>query len=198
MTASRRSAPRSVSDWAIAVVIGLSVGALLLIGLVLYIFRYSWIAVEGKKFQQGQVRLLSETGHHALLAACRELSRRIAAGELKPGHYRMREDPPHPEASRFPRVILDLEPREIIIRADGLVLVELGVFVDACGVMAYPEDYRCDPHQFTSDDIQLVPGLWYYDDGYGKFPQYDKRIDALIEEGKERSAREGQATGVPN
>ncbi len=51
------------------------------------------------------------------------------------------------------------------------------------GVVAYPEDYRLG-HQ---GKVELIPGLWYYDENYGMYADRKKDIDALIEQGKRRN-----------
>ena len=54
------------------------------------------------------------------------------------------------------------------------------------GVRIYPEDYKKPDRYFKYVDRELLPGLWYYDDGYIHNPKYDKRIDTLIEENKNK------------
>jgi len=73
-----------------------------------------YIMWDVKKGKQRQKRLLCETDFQVLLDACRQLSDRVAAGDLKPQQYNVRMKS-HPESSRFPKVILDLEPTHIII-----------------------------------------------------------------------------------
>ena len=137
----------------------------------------------GKEFRQRQVSLLCETDYQALLDACKELSKQVEEGDMKPGRYKIRKDPDQ-ESTRFPQLILDLEPKYVVIDADGQVKVaieELGAFA-YFGVRAYPEDYKKTKH-----DKKLIGGLWYYDsDYYDAYPKYMKKIDALIQKGKMR------------
>ena len=156
--------------------------SIVLIVLFFYLKAFRHIAVEGKKAQQRQERLLCETDHQALLEACRELSGRVTAGDLKPAHYRVRMNP-HAEASQFPQHILDLEPTYVEIESDGRIRMELcGGFIHF-GVIAYPEDFRRQGGSWHRE-IQLIPGLWYYDDDYIEDSEYKKIIDALIQKGK--------------
>lgn len=156
--------------------------SLVLLVLIFYLKAFRHIAVEGKKAEQRQERLLCETDHQALLEACRELSRRVSTGDLEPGHYQVRTDP-HAEASRFPQHILDLEPTYVEIESDGRIRMELlGGFIHF-GVIAYPEDFRRQGDSWHRE-IQLIPGLWYYDDDYIEDPEYKKMIDALIKKSK--------------
>ena len=37
---------------------------------------------------------------------------------------------------------------------------------------------------FGYGDKELIPRLWYYDDGYRDNPEYDKKIETLIQKGK--------------
>lgn len=130
--------------------------------------------------QRKRVHLLYKTDHQALLDACRELSRRAAAGDLKHGMYYVRSDS-HP-----PQPILDLGPNHVFIRYDGRVMLEMMGGLDHFGVYAYPEDYKEPPVMgFKLGDKKLIDGLWYYDDGYGVPPEdYDRRIEALRPKGK--------------
>lgn len=132
-----------------------------------------------------QVHMLCETDHQALLEACRELSRRAARGELKPGKYRISIDP-NPEASRFPKPILDLAPSYLYIDENdtGRVMLEMLGGLGHFGVEAYVEDYKKPHVGFEYGDRELIPGLWYYDDGYRGHPEYEKRIKALMQKGK--------------
>jgi len=176
-------------------VIGLLV-AIALIRVFLYKLPYlkflRFMKIEVKKEQQRKMRLLSETNHQALLEACRELSRRVSAGDLEPNDYSVRYKP-HPETSRFPQQILDIEPTYVIINPDGRMMIELhGGFLHY-GVWAYTEDYKAPSKGFEYGDKELIPRLWYYDDGYRDNPEYDKKIDALIQKGKmRRQAQQSQ------
>lgn len=151
-----------------------------LVELLFLLFYPRGIFLEAKKGQQRQERLLCETDFQALLEGCREISRMYAAGELKKSQYMIRIEP-DPDVSKFPRVILDLEPTYIDISSDGKVQVELyGGFVHF-GVCAYPEDYKAPFSGFSYGDRELIDGLWYYDDGYVKNPKYSKKIEALLQ-----------------
>ncbi len=142
-----------------------------------------WFA--GKDTQQRQVRLLCETDHQALLEACNELSRQAKRGELKPGRYNVRRDR-DPQASGFPQPIRALSPSYVYIDENdsGRVMLEMLGGLGHFGVQAYTEDYKKPPVAgFTFGDRELIPRLWYYDDGYIGHPEYDRRIERLIQEG---------------
>lgn len=135
--------------------------------------------------QRMQVRLLCETDHEVLLEACRELSERAARGDIKPGRYRIFIDP-DPEASCFPKPILDLAPSYVYIDENdsGRVMVEMLGGLGHFGVLAYTEDYEKPSDSFSYGDRKVIDGLWYYDDGYLDNPEYDKKIEALLQKGK--------------
>jgi hypothetical protein len=50
------------------------------------------------------------------------------------------------------------------------------------GVNIYPEDFKEPKGNFKYGDRELLPGLWYYDEGYLRNPEFDKIIEKLIEE----------------
>lgn len=157
------------------------------------VFLYIWpymkfirlMKVEVEKEQQRKVRLLSDTDHQALLEACRELSRRVSAGDLEPGGYLVRYKP-HPETSRFPQLILDLEPMRITVKIDRSIMVEMHGGYHHYGVIAYPENFEKPSHSFKYGDKKIIDGLWYYEDGYKTSPEYQKKIEKLIQKGKMR------------
>ena len=135
--------------------------------------------------RQGHVRLLCKTDHKDLLDACRELSRRVATEDLKDGKYYVRSDP-HPEVAGFPKPILDLGPNCVFIDCNGRVMLEMMGGLNHFGVSAYSEDYKKPPFVgFKLGDKKLIDGLWYYDEGYEGNPRYQKKIDAMLQKGKE-------------
>ncbi len=141
--------------------------------------------IEYQKVKGSRTKLLCKTDHEVLLEACRELSKQVTTGDIKPGMYYIQSNN-NPDIVEFPQPILDLKPSYIFIHEDGRVAVEktfgrLGRF----GVHAYPEDYK-KPHSALEfgDNRELIDGLWYYDDGYYNNPDYDKGIDKIIQKGK--------------
>jgi len=137
---------------------------------------------EVEKAQQKKVRLLSKTDHQALLEACRKLSREIDQGNLAaPGRY-MVQRKPDPEVSRFPQLILDLEPMFVETEIDGRIKVGMMGGIHHYGVTAYPENYKEVSPGFKYGDKKIIDGLWYYEDGYN--PEYDKWIEALLRKRK--------------
>jgi len=142
----------------------------------------------------GRIRLLRETDHEALLAACRELSKEVASGKLKPGVYDVRPIRDR-IASRFPKAILHLRPHSVTIGKDGLVMLGIAGAFDDYGVYAWPEDY--DPNLAPinrSGGRELLKGLWYYDEFYrGKGrEEWDEQVQAMLRENKTR--KRSQAT----
>lgn len=160
------------------VIVGAIVLALCFVSWDLYCLRGVWRVISDAR--QRRVRLLYETDHAALLQACRELSRRVARGDLKPGTYYVRFDP-SPEVSRFPKMIVDLVPSYVYIDENmtGRVIVAMAGGLDHFGVEAYPADCNQPISGCTFGKKELIPGLWYYDDGYDEDPRYEQRIQAL-------------------
>ena len=150
-----------------------------------YLYVRPWVADSARQTMRMRVRLLCETDHEVLLEACRELSRWAARGDLKPGRYNVRRDR-HPKASQFPQPILDLAPSYVYVDENdsNRVMVAMHGGLDHFGVEAYTEDYKKPYPTYQYGDKELIPGLWYYDDGYIGHPEYEKRIEALMQKGK--------------
>ncbi len=157
-------------------VFGLGIGVLVLACLCLFFF----LVHDAEK---PRIQLLYGVDHEALLRACRELSARVKAGSLKPGEYSVAVDRA-PEVATFPKFLLDLNPSGIIVGDDGRICVAMAGGLDHFGLVAFPEGYRIPNRPDSPPDAkELIPGLWYYDDGYREYREmgkdYDKHLEAL-------------------
>ncbi len=128
------------------------------------------------------MRLLCKTDHQAFLEACNELSRQVAEGNLKPGKYDVLFSSDL-EVSKFPRPLLEIRPRYTNRDENdsGRAMIEMtGVLEIHFGVEAYTEDFKRPYDTYSYGDKELIPRLWYYDDGHRDNPEYEKIIEALI------------------
>lgn len=153
---------------------------------IIFVLALLFFFVAGHYLLEGmKVRLLCKTDHQALLEACNKLSKQVANGDLKPGKYMVLINP-DPDVSKFPRPILELRPRYVYLDDySGRVLIEMtGALEVHFGVCAYPEDFNVPSKGFEYGDKELIPRLWYYDDGYRDNPEYEKIIEALMQKGK--------------
>jgi len=136
--------------------------------------------------QRRRVLLLCNTDHQALLNAGREILSRVPKDRLnpRPGGPRTLGEFGVPEGVQIPQAIRDLKCG-CLISYDGYLTLEMHGGMTHFGVRIYPEDYEKPDRYFKYGDRKLLPGLWYYDEGYIYGPEeYDKRIDELIEEHK--------------
>ncbi|MHC4207070.1 MAG: hypothetical protein ACYSTT_20645 [Planctomycetota bacterium] len=133
--------------------------------------------------QRRRVLLLCNTDHQALLKAGREILSHVPKDRLNPQpDGRHLGDIGVPSGVDIPQAIWDLNPRGCLASLDGYLTLEMHGGMDHFGVKIYPEDYKKPRDYFKYGDRELLPGLWYYDDGYIHNPEYDKRIDKLINE----------------
>ena len=146
--------------------------------------------------QQRRVLLLYHTDHEALLKAGREILRQ---GPKDPMNYRyygpMHIDGfPVPSRVRIPKIIRKLRPHASLINFNGYVVLQMQRGGADFGVRIYPEGFKAPANRYFSyGNRELLPGLWYYDYGYSYDPEYNKRINAIIQEGKWEDAGKSTA-----
>lgn len=132
--------------------------------------------------------LLYESDHQALLEACKELSKQVDTGQLKPGYYTL-YGTPDPETKQFPQPILDLEPLQVIIEKDGLVNIFMWPSV-MYGLIVFPEKDEDSPTEpkdnYEGWRIELIDGLWYYDEDFLKHPEHMKEVEELLKKRKSK------------
>jgi len=155
-----------------------------------------WIMRDLKSMEARRPVLLYETDHRELLEACRVLSRQVATGRLEPGSYQIKRINPDPESRQFPQLILDLLPLHVDVKKNGVVDIVMSPVV-MYGVFAYPENYEGTlTNSFKYGDrlwgIELIDGLWYYDEDFQKHPEHMKEVEGLL-----KKRRAGDSSGVP-
>ncbi len=155
------------------------------------IFTRKW----ARQAEQAQNHLFLEADYQELLAACRSLSKRVAAGELRSGQYQVYLGKRDPNTLSFPQVILDLKPAEVIMNCHGRGEVVIVLFPgpEWLGVTAYPEGSE------GGGAVELIEGLWYFDNGYGdNDPKYTARINDMVEKGRQwRASRAAAPAQAP-
>ena len=183
--------------WRIGELIG-AVVLILLLGLVALFFFHPQISAFFTlpwylQAQHRRVVILCKTDHQALLNAGREILSKIpkdrlnnpyADGGIYLGSLNV------PEGIHIPQAIKDLKS-SYVLRYEAkdsyvsmYLLLKMHGGMDHFGVKIYPEDFKKPHDYFEYGDRELLPGLWYYDDGYLHNPEYDKRIDELIKKHK--------------
>ena len=126
-------------------------------------------------------QLLCRTDHKALLAACQELSARVADGKLETNVY-MFGFWPDAEVRQFPQAIRALRPAFVTLGSDGTVRIEMNDKWWSLGVRAYPQGYEKRFPTYRFGDHKLLDDLWYYDDNYLHDPNYAREIEAILKE----------------
>ena len=135
-----------------------------------------------RRMQSRRPLLLYKTDHQALLEACREISERITSGEIKIDYNHTYYDYSgdlDPEKKLFPKPILDLKPFHVYVEGNGMVDIFMAPVVPY-GVRVYPEGMKRDYY----GDLELIPGLWYYDQDFVSHPEHKKEIEELLKKRK--------------
>lgn len=149
-----------------------------------------------KDAEQQRVLLLCKTNHEALLKAGREILNQIPEDYLNTDGKRVAGVLHLPKEVQIPETIQDIRPRGVFVDYDGYLIIEMHGGMDHFGVRIYPGDYKEPNRYFKYVDRELLPGLWYYDDGYIHNPAYDKRIENLIDENKSRDIGRESGWGI--
>jgi hypothetical protein len=133
---------------------------------------------------QRRVLLLCKTDHEALLKAGREILSQMPIGKRTRNGYEIRGDFPVPKEVCIPQIIQNLRPHAVLVSHNGDLTIEMHGGMDHFGVHIYPEDFKEPRSNFQYGNRELLPGLWYYDDGYLHNPEYDERVETLIKKYK--------------
>lgn len=141
----------------------------LMLGYFGWFFGWSFIVIrkDVRHSDQQRVQLLYRTDHVALLAACREvMTNRHTFTRDRSWHGPGNSDESFidPEDTRVPAVISALHPSDIIV-SDSNVQLELHGGFDHYGVIALSEEAVRNQTNDFSGLLELIPGLWYCDDG---------------------------------
>ena len=150
-----------------------------------------WAMRDLDKMEARRPVLLYETDHRELLEACRELSMQVATERLEPGSYWIHSDT-NPESRQFPQLILSLDPLRVEVEKDGWVNIMMSPVV-MYGVVAYPEDYEgtlSGLYEYAKVwGLELIDGLWYYDEDFRKHPEHMKEVEELLKKRKAEDQR---------
>jgi hypothetical protein len=126
----------------------------------IYFMLSAFLTWQGKPSNAGRVQLLFRTDYPALLAACRETAaHRDTFATLK---VQYGSDFINPKDPKIPATIAALKPDSIIV-SDNSVDLELHGGFDSYGVIAMWGKAATDYTNTMSQDILLVPYLWFYD-----------------------------------
>jgi len=124
-----------------------------------------------------QEQVLCKTDHQALLEACRTLSKQVLAENPISEWVADYMIVPDSELSKY-TVIRDIGAHQVTVSDVGIVTISAGGTMWHFGVRAYPE---CFKPSYNDKEKELVPGLWYYDDRYNRYKDYDKDIERLLQ-----------------
>ena len=144
--------------------------------------------------QGRRVRLLCHTDHEVLLEAGREILRKAPKDLMKyvigrPVHI---DGIPVPRGVPIPRVIRKLRPYAVLINLEGYVVLHMGKGTPNYGVKIFPEGFKRPRYPFFRyGNRRLLLGLWFYDYKYDQDPQYNERIDEIMQTGKWPEPNEG-------
>jgi hypothetical protein len=146
-----------------------------------------WLMFELKNLEARRSLILYKTDHKALLEACKELSKRVDEGQLEPGYYSV-YGTPDPETKQFPQLILDLDPLQVITDKDGQINIIMWPSV-MYGLIFFPEKNESSLSEQRKNSykgwcIELIDGLWYYDEDFLKHPEHMKEVETLLKKRK--------------
>jgi len=121
--------------------------------------------------------VIYETDHQALLEACRKVIIDTREGRWIEGRMYDFLGNEAAMSQWLPPALSQLKPTRIIPYKDYLRIQMLGGIIGNAGVIAFMDDAGVEPSEYG--DIQLIDGLWYYDDCYDTEDDWDKHIASL-------------------
>jgi hypothetical protein len=136
-----------------------------------YVWRLS------KNINRRVTKVLFQSDYRTLLYGCRQILSDASSGKLASGTYEIRTSGSE-NAYKFPQIILSLDPTYIHIE-DNTVLIELAGGLSHCGLFM-----SLDANSFSGDhkhfqNMNLIDGLWYYDDGFLETPNWAEKLKKL-------------------
>jgi hypothetical protein len=140
------------------------------------ILPFGYMAYAAKDVKKRKINLLYETDHLQLKSVCVKLLDEAKKGKWEFGvRYTIRRNPVS-GIENMPALILQLKPTCVYIERE-VVMIEFAGGLTHFGVMYIGEEAK-DTVMWPGDK-KLVDGLWYYDDGYQKNPDYEEYIESL-------------------
>lgn len=106
-------------------------------------------------------RLLHQTDHHDLLKVCRQTIKDYNKGVFSTDKIHIGDDQFSKDLKHIPEIILNLEPVSVWFSSNGVIVALIGG-MDHAGVTAYTNNEEA---VVGDDDMKLIDGLIYYDDG---------------------------------
>jgi hypothetical protein len=124
-------------------------------------------------------KLLHQTDHNDLLKACRLIITRSNDGTFSKAKINPKDDTFAKDPEHIPEIIRNFEPVHIWPRKDMVIIVLIGG-LDHAGVRAYMNSKDA---VLGDDEIKLIDGLIYYDDGLREVgDEYKEYLNDLREE----------------
>ncbi len=130
---------------------------------------FLWIPFDVREGNRARAGLLYKTDHLTLLEACRTIMTNRQAFAVD-ADWHGNDDPKtsfiDPKDPKVPPIISSLHPRDIVA-TDHDVELELHGGFDHYGVFALSEATATNNAERPSEPFELVPGLFYFDEGLG-------------------------------
>jgi len=106
-------------------------------------------------------RLLYQTDQHELLKACRQIIKNYNDGVFSTAKINIGDEQFAKDMKHIPEIILNLEPVYVWLSKNRVMVALIGG-MDHAGVTAYMNNEEAVA---GDDDMKLIDGLLYYDDG---------------------------------
>lgn len=149
-----------------------------------YVFlSWSSLVPSQTEIERERKKLIYETDHYKLLSACRSLIDEAREGKWRVDRYclidiRDCNAEYKEQIKKFPKEILGLKPTCVIIMEDKIRIEMYGGILHLGLIASYTDQLDKDYEKFFGNK-KLIDGLWYYDDGYRKNPEFEKYIESL-------------------
>jgi hypothetical protein len=169
----------------ILIVLLITIPVVIVIGLYSYVYiGLLYFGPSKTDLDNNRRKIIYEIDHNKLIEACRKLMSEAMEGKWDAGEYYLRDIEDRSvvyknKVEKMPQEIIELEPAYILITEDKVRIEMHGGIVHFGITVSYSNNLEPKGYEKYFGNKQLIEGLWYYDDGFQKDPNFAEYLESL-------------------